>query len=426
MKTSSASQARPDRRVSTQPSGVLLNRFVLIVAAVLLILAAWAGQTVVVIMLGLGLAAAGTSLLWSRLSLKSVTCERRLTESRAFPGSTLEFKLRVVNRKLLPLAWLQISDQVPAGFTADQPVEPGTRPGYEMISRSSALLWYSAVNYRCRLLCRKRGYYRLGPLQVTSGDVFGFYPRTATEEAADHIIVYPRIFNIDNPAIPSLFPVGEARSSTRIFEDPARLAGIRDYAPGDSLRRIHWKASARRQQLEVKIFEPTTSLKVAIFLAVDSFQVDGYWQYEDEELGISAAASLSNYLIEKKSQVGLWVNSRLADTGEPARLAVSSGVDQLVLILEALAKTVSVPSAPLADFVEAERQYLTSGTTLVFILRRLPDRLVEIMSDLRAAGHRILVFQVGEVEREGLPPGTAWYQVQPPGKLIEIVSGEIQ
>lgn len=105
-----------EKNVITQPAGLLLNKIGLIILGILCILAAWAGQTVIVILLGLALAAAGLSRLWSHLSLKGVHCERLLTENRVFPGEYIELKLRVSNRKPLPLPWIEVQDEVPSGF----------------------------------------------------------------------------------------------------------------------------------------------------------------------------------------------------------------------------------------------------------------------------------------------------------------------
>jgi uncharacterized protein (DUF58 family) len=420
LSTGTASTTDTRKIITIHPSGILLSKFSLIAAAILLILAAWAGQTVLVILLGLVLSAAGLSILWSRLSLKGLSCERHLTEHRAFPGGSLELKLRLVNRKLLPLPWVQVADELPAGFIHDLPVEPGSRPGFETVSQTTSILWYSAINWKYPILCKKRGFYTLGPLTITSGDIFGFYPRTSVERADDHVIVYPKIFGLTHLSVPSLYPIGEAKSEKRLFEDPSRTIGIRDYSPGDSLRRIHWKATARQQHLQVKVYEPSSSLRVALFLAIDSFQNNGIWNYDDLETGISTAASLANYLVEKKSQVGLWSNSRLADSGQPARIPVRSGTDQLVQLLEALAKVVSVPSGPFIDFFLGERKDLLLGTTLIFIFWQLPAKFKEVLSDLRESGYKILMFQINEVDKEELDPDIAWYYIRQPGSLVEI------
>jgi uncharacterized protein (DUF58 family) len=411
-----------EKKTSTQPAGFLLNKFSLIILAVLVILAAWAGQTVIVILLGLILAAAGISKLWSVWSLKGVTCERRLTEHRVFQDEYLELKLRVANRKLLPLPWIQVSDEVPSGFIPNLPA--GSRPGFSLISKSTSLLWYSAISWKYRLVCRKRGYYSLGPLNVSSGDIFGFYPRTAVWPVKDYIIVYPRIYPLSQMGLPSLYPLGEAKSEKRIFEDPSRTIGVRDYQPGDSLRRIHWKASARQQQLQVKIFEPTTTLKVAIFLAIDSFHREGAWEEKDFELGISSAASLANYLVERNSQAGLWANTKLADSGQPAHLLPGSGVDQLIQILEALAKVTPSASGPFTDFFQVERKSLALGTTLVFVFSTLTEKMRVTLADLRENGYKVQALQISDRKAGEILPDIPWYNIRHPGELAEIVPAE--
>jgi uncharacterized protein (DUF58 family) len=410
------------KKDSTRSAGLFLNKFGLIGVVILLILAAWGGQILIVILLGLVLVSAGLSKLWSFLSLKGVTCERHLTESRVFPDEYLELKLKITNRKLLPLPWIEINDQVPAGFIEGLAAVPEAKPGFDVISQTSSILWYSAINWKYKLQCKKRGYYPLGPLTVTSGDIFGFYPRTAVEPAADYIIVYPRIYAISHLIIPSLYPLGDVKSDNRVFEDPSRTIGIRDYLPGDSLRRIHWKASARQQQLQVKIFEPTTTLRVALFLSMDSFRDFGAWRLNELELGISTTASLARFLVEKNSQVGLWVNTRLADSDLPARVTPGSGVESLVQILEALAKVVPLSDLAFSDFFQEERKSLPLGLTLVFVISDLQDKMREIMTDLKESGYKIVVFQIGKVTDSQAIDSIPWYNIEKPEDLNMLIS----
>jgi uncharacterized protein (DUF58 family) len=433
---------------SSQPVGYLLGKFGLLVVLAGLLLAAWYGQVMIVIVLGLLLSAAGLSRLWSRYSLVGVSCERLLNERRVFPGESVELRLRLVNRKLLPLPWIQLDDEIPAGFAPDTSLTPSNKPGYGLLSKAAALLWYTGVSWKERLYCHKRGYYPLGPITVTSGDIFGFYPRSVTESSLDHVIVYPKVFPIAHLGIPSLYPLGETVAERRLFEDPLRVIGVRDYNPRDSLRRIHWKASARRQELQVKVFEPTTTLKVAIFLAIDSFQhggarneenlelvissnayVDSFQQdaphdEEDFELGISTAASIANHLMEQRSSVGLFINSCLADSGQPVMLLPGSSTGQLVEILEALAKVTPLSSSPFEQFLQAERVRLPWGTTLVFILSRPPQSLTELLVSLKESGHKMLVLQVGEPEESRIEHCIAWHHIRQPGDFMTISSEE--
>jgi uncharacterized protein (DUF58 family) len=414
-----------EERFSSQPAGYLLSRFGLLIVLAGLLLAAWYGQVILVIVLGLVLSAAGISKLWSRYSLVGVSCERWLSERRIFPGQYIELRLRLVNRKLLPLPWIQLDDEIPTGFVPDISLTPGSKPGFSFLSKAAALLWYTGVNWKQQLYGHKRGYYTLGPMTLTSGDIFGFYPRSITQSLIDHVIIYPRIFPIAQMGIPPLYPIGETTAELRIFEDPIRVIGVRDYSPHDSRRRIHWKASARHQNLQVKVFEPTTSLNAVIFLAIDSFTASHGEVYneDDFELGISAAASIADYLIEQRNPVGLFANSRLADSGQPANILSGSSASQLVEILEALAKITHTASGPFEEFLQTEQIGMPWGTTFILILSKASLSLINLLTGMKERGQRLMVLQIGEPTDGGIEHTIAWHNIRQPGDFSKI-SGE--
>ncbi len=416
----SATEERPD-----QPVGLLLSKYGLIFMLGGLLLAAWFGQVVIVVLLGLVLSTAGLSKLWSRFSLVGVSCQHYLSEQRVFPGESIELKLRVANRKLLPLPWLQVDDEIPYGLDDSLALTPGNRPGCGLLGKSAALLWYTAVSWRHQLNCQKRGYYELGPIRLSSGDIFGFYPRSVTEPLIDHIIVYPRIYQIAELSIPSLHPLGETVAERRIFEDPTRVIGVRDYTPHDSLRHIHWKATARQQSLQVKVFEPTTTLKVALFLAVDSFG-NGQRSESEFELGVSTAASVASYAIEQDSSVGLFVNTQQADTKQSVRIAPGSGTTQLVTLLEALAKVTVMPTEPFDRFLEDERRNLPWGTSLVITLGKLSESVAGLLSSIEESGYKLIVLQIGEPGTDYSDKIPSWYNIKHPGDLLRISSEKKQ
>jgi uncharacterized protein (DUF58 family) len=381
-------------KTSTQSAGLMFSKFMLLVLLAGFLLAAWYGLVILATLLGLALAAAALTRLWSRFSLVGVSCQRVLSEQRVFPGDYIELKLQLSNRKLLPLPWIQVDDEIPVGFAPDIISTPENRLGFGFLSRTAALLWYSKVNWKSRLFCSRRGYYQLGPVRISSGDIFGFYPRSVTQSLLDHIIVYPKLLPIEQVAIPSLFPWGNARTDRRIFEDPTRIMGIRDYKPHDSLKRIHWKATARRQSLQVKVFEQTTTLDVIIFLAIDSFNQDRSYD-DDFEHGISMAASLAKYIAEKGYPTGLFVNSRLADSGQPATILPGSSPQQLVLLLEALAKVTRTRSISFEEFLNQQRGSLPWGTSLIFIVHKVSDSFNIMFTNLKEAGYKLIVHEVG-------------------------------
>jgi uncharacterized protein (DUF58 family) len=410
-------------KITTRVTGLLLSPWGLVVVGVILLWAAWNGMTIVVVIAGLAVSTAGLAWAWGHLAMKNLRGECYLSDSRVFPDDQVELKLRLANQKILPLPWAEISEEIPAVFLNKEIAAESDHAGFVTITRSSPLLWYSAISWKCCLSCRRRGYYKLGPLAISSGDIFGFYPRTLIEPDKDHLIVYPRLFNIDHLSLPASYPLGEALAERRLFEDPSRAVGVRDYSPGDSLRRIHWKASARQQHLQVKVFESTTTLRVAIFLVVDSFQVPGMNLEDELETAISTAASVSNYLIDKKSQVGLWTNSRLADNGLPARIAVGSGVERLVQILEALAKVTPASFQSFPEFFQSEREHLPSGSTLIFILSTVSPDLKTMLIEAKNSGYKTLVFQTSEAGGSETINDIPWYKVNSSGQITETHTG---
>lgn len=376
-----------------------------------------------VVPLGLVVAAAVLSRFWSRLSLMQVSCKRTLKETRLFPGDRTELRLEVANRKILPLPWVEIEDALPLGLLGEQLPPSALRPGCGSLLRSSSLLWYRRAKWKVSLRAEKRGLYALGPLALSSGDPFGFYRRRAVFPGPDSIIVYPKIFPIGAFSPPSRFPLGDIRCEKRIFSDPVRPIGLRDYQPFDSLRHIHWKASGRSGRLLVKIFEPTVTLQASLFLGVDGYRGEGGVREADFEWGVSLTASLAGHFLSRGIPTGLFANGRQIDSGQPIQILPGGSREQTPLILEALAKLTAAAHEPLESFLQKERRSLAQGTTLVFVLHRISDPTIGLLQELREAGYKPAVLLSGEqnisgldqtlIERWARPAGFSAYS--PPG-----------
>ncbi|MCP4594437.1 MAG: hypothetical protein GY842_27210, partial [bacterium] len=85
--------------------------------------------------------------LWNRLSLRRVDYERRFDKLRAFPGETFEMTLRVTNRKLLPLSWLEVCDRIPTALPLTEGILiPTHTPQVSSLTTAFSLRWYERVN----------------------------------------------------------------------------------------------------------------------------------------------------------------------------------------------------------------------------------------------------------------------------------------
>ncbi|HOG46929.1 MAG TPA: DUF58 domain-containing protein [Anaerolineae bacterium] len=368
----------------------------LLLAALALVVGLVAGRPGLTVLGALLAAAAGASWGANRWALHGVEYRRRLSERRAFAGETLTLELSVANRKLLPLSWLRIEDECPLELTVlDAELLPSPQPTTGYLTSLLSMRWFEQVRWRLRLRGDSRGYYQLGPAHLTSGDLFGLFHREATAEGRDTLIVYPRIYGMEALGLPAKEPFGDSRAAQQMLEDPSCTVGIRDYGAGDPLRRVHWKATARRQQLQVRVFEPTTHLQLLICLNVAT--LPNAWQGSIPELleqAVSVAGSLASFGAEHKYEVGLVANGCWPLSDQPLRVLPGRSPYQLAYVLEALAAVSPMPTGRLADLLLKTSARLPWGATLAVVTAVVDDDLIEAMERLHAAGRRLVLFSL--------------------------------
>jgi uncharacterized protein (DUF58 family) len=370
--------------------GVILGQIPLLLVAFLLLLV-W-----------------GTTRLWERYALKRIEYRRCLSAKRAFFGEELTLEMEVANRKPLPLPWVEIDDEMPEDITF---LKGKTTQSYKVarvhLTSLLSLGWYHRVKRLYPIRCDQRGYFAFGPTHIRSGDLFGFSRQEMEISDTDRLIVYPRIVPVEQRGIPSNQPVGDIRTKRHIFQDPILTMGVRDYHFGDSLKRIHWKTTARLGKLQTKVFEPTTSVDMGIFFDVRTVQPPAWGTVTQSlELGVMAAASIASHAMSNGHRVGLYANQRRQPIGELVRIPPSQHSDQLVHILEALAEIHSSESMPMARFVSLESRNLPWGSTLVLITAIPTEPLLATLLRMKRAGRRIALIIVGgpQIPRlDGLP-----------------------
>lgn len=376
---------------------------------------------VVTLILG---AVVGLTWLWDRYCLRGVEYRRQFSERRAFFGEEIELTLEVVNRKPLPLAWLEIEDEVPRDLApVGVTVGPADRVDRSLLTNLVALRWYERVRRRYRLDCSVRGYHAFGPARLRSGDIFGLTSQEQVLPDVDHLLVYPKIVPIARLGLPAKDPFGDLRVRQWLFEDPLRTVGVRDYLAGDSPRRIHWKATARAGELQVKVFEPTTTYRLTIFLDLHTTGPHWWWQSYDSsllELSICAAASVANWAIEQGYQAGLAVNGKVWLSDHQVAIAPSRDPDQLMLILESLAKLVPLATLPLGSLLASESRELPFGATLVVVTAAPNEEILGQLLNLRSAGRRVALCLVGDADRPSNLPGIPIYPIGGPETWREI------
>ncbi len=371
---------------------------------------------------------AGAATLWSRYSLVALTYRRHLGAARLYLGEETELRLEVVNAKPLPLPWLRIDDAIPAAITmTSQQLEEEENGEMRRLVTVLSLRWYERVIRRYRVRGMRRGVWTFGPAQIRSGDIFGFDIRRMVEDTPSTLLVYPRIVPVTMLGLPARYPLGDLHTPRRVVEDPLRIMGVRDYVPSDNFRHIHWKATARSQNLQTKLFDPSSSQPVAFFLNINTaeFFNEGY-DLALREFAITAAASLARYFWLEKKPVGLYANTLMPGSMQHIRIRPRYHPEQLEQLLVALAQVSDVRGRWAIDvLLQMEAAGLPYGATVVVITAVMTTRLEQTLLDLRRREYAVVLLTLGDTRWQRPLPNIHYHHLKFDAKLREELRNEV-
>lgn len=347
------------------------------------------------------------SWLWSWQILRGVKLQRKARTTRAQVGQIYEEKIELDNEGRLPRLWLAVSDRSTLPDSAGSRLFPTIEPrrGRTYLSRT-------------RLL--QRGVFPLGPTALESGDPFGLFPIERVYPASESLLVYPLLVDVyDFPSPAGVLPGGEALRR-RTPQVTPNAAGVREYAPGDPMNRIHWVSTARRNRLMTKEFELDPQAEIWIFLdgtATGQASLpfswpkrtkEDLWKHKfeftlppsTEEYGVSAAASITRFFLRKGRSVGFISSGQVLTMIPPDR-----GGRQLGKILESLALLRAEGSLPIWGLIDIHAQHLARGSTTVLITHSVEQEVVMAADFLTRRGLRPVVVLIDSASFNG-PEGT--------------------
>jgi len=345
--------------------------------------------------------AVGALITWlvveitGRLALAAVDARVTLTPDRIIAGELPIATVEIVNRKPMPLPWLDARLFLAEGVEPPRPA-PGSPRGW--IDFGFPMRGRERVLVRLPVRVPARGAYAIGPLRLRAGDWLGFTQSERTVALAPEVTAYPAPLAVRDRALASLRPLAETATRRGLVPDPLRFRGVRPHRRGDARKEIHWKASARLRELQTKLYEPATSLDSIFLVNVASYEQ--YWIQADPEaaeLVVSAAAELIRLAAAAGRQVGLVTNGIDNLTHERPRSALGRGPRSLTRSLEILARLGPYAvGAPETVFLR-ERGRLPWGATLIIVTPRLGSGLANAAVALRRAHHRVLIVSVDEI-----------------------------
>ncbi|MCF6277910.1 MAG: DUF58 domain-containing protein [Anaerolineales bacterium] len=326
----------------------------------------------------------GLGWFWARLSISGIEVVRRSRSLRANVGDIFEEHYDILNQNRWPSPWMEIINETAMPYAAGSRVIAGLGGKHKR-------------TYIGRTWLTQRGSFLLGPTTLKAGDPFGLFQFTKKFVSREKLIVLPMLVEVASfPSPPGLLPGGKVVRQKALGVTP-HAAGIREYASGDALRRIHWPTTARRGKLMVKEFDQDPQAETWIFLDAErAIQAsrkrnsiadwDG-WMLGSRpdfslppstiEYAVTIAASLAHYFNTQRRAVGL-----VADAQTNIVIPADRSLRQEEKILETLAFIQGEGHLSMAGLVAAQAGQLLQGSSVVLITSSVRSEITYAVDDL--------------------------------------------
>jgi uncharacterized protein (DUF58 family) len=365
------------------------------VAIVLVLLGALFSLPAIV---GLGLVVLGAGLvheLWARRGLQGVEYRRRLERNRVAWGDEIRLSIEVWNGKRLPLAWLTAQDEISEGVLVRDRTMAADEHGLRL-RNTWTLAPYERVVRQVHVSAERRGLFAIGPTELVASDLFARQAARREIDRVDRFLVWPRV--VPAPGLARADRWGELeRAHGGLIEDPARFAGVRSYSPGDPLRRLHHRTSARLREPFTKRLEPARERQVLVALDVRSND-DPHWFPAEaeriEELCV-IGASLTRALAADKATFGFTAAAYTRSRARFADVRMGNDDGHAERVLDVLARISQHSSAPYQVLLERIPRRFGPSSTVLAVTMRDPRPFIAGLARLRRAGYAVALLACG-------------------------------
>jgi len=340
---------------------------ILVIGGILVIAAFSSGLPFLFYLLYLAILVIGGSYVLVRLGLTDLEAGYAVSQLHGHVGDRLNVTYTLRNSSRLPKLWLEVHNPTTV---------PGGLPG-----RALSLSGRQERSWLVRAPLTRRGHFRIDPLAIRTGDPFGFFEASAAVGQGVAVVVYPRLEPVPAWKLPSANIEGSHAAPERTIQTTPLAMSVRPYAPGDSMNRIHWKSTARHNEIQVKEFDLEQTADAWIVLDLQRSVQTGRGDESTTEAAIRAAAAITDKALVENRAVGMSVNAR-----RPSNLPPDRGGRQHLKIMQLLAALEPDGEAPLMETLVQGVGRLRRGMTAVVITPSLDPGWVRVLATLRNRG----------------------------------------
>ena len=326
-----------------------------------------------------------------RYGLKHMTCTRTFSNPTFFVGDEGELIEVVRNEKACILPWMR----------AESRISPYIRLGRQDNLHVSGEMYYCSlftvmphqqIRRRHKVRFLHRGYYDLGSVSLTAGDMLGLTKAHKIIDLSVPVLVYPRLLDPENLPVPLSRTLGEIVRQRQLLQDPFLIRGIRPYQPGDPVRDIHWPATARTGEVHVRVHDYTARTRLLVVLNMQSEELQWRDQLSEKdtevvEYAISLVATLCVQTLQSGLAVGFATNMPMAGSKESTVMLPADGTSREEDILSNLARLNIVRTQHFPTLLESLTAY--SGLDILVLSRYDSDSIQAAITQLRRSGNEV-------------------------------------
>lgn len=321
------------------------------------------------------------SFLWSGHITKKINAYQRIEQRDYYVDEVLEVNSYIDNDSFLPVPHIEIIDKTEELIGGEHP-----KPTI------ASLLPTEREIITKKITAKYRGVYDLGPIDIMVYDSLGVFMRRRRIYSNTFIKVYPRIHNIEKINLKSMQSYGTLTTKQKAFEDNSSVSDIRKYSPGDSIKRIHWRVSAKKGNLFIKNYEMTGSAAAYIFLDFKKNCFKGENSRDLEEKAVETASSTISYLLNNSVSIEMYINSA------SAHFARGRDIKELVNFMDILCEIKTDGNKTMKDVLEKRIRLISRGSSVIVITGDINEEEAVIYGSIKNMGYDIILIYIGDYE----------------------------
>lgn len=304
-------------------------------------------------------------------------------------GDTVECSLKIMNALHLPVPYIMVN---------------AAAEGFSMREYKGSFISMAASedNWKTlRLRFPSRGIYSLGRLTVTVWDLFRIVRYEKTIDTGFNIKVYPRLYPVHGLFAGASDIYKDTYASHGKNENQYTMKDIRSYRDGDSLKRVHWKVSAKKGELYVKNYEKVTGTETVLFIDMHG---DNYaYGEEAEELIMDTAVSIVKGMVARHVEMKVYINSE-----QNMHFAVHSAAGFGDLMEHSLTQK----SDGKRDFLEFLQRYyyqIPRTSAITIVMAAITEKTAKNILSIKKSGYQVnIVYCVESVDPALVQELTRW------------------